>query len=133
MDLTDVIDFAGRVSSEIVSYAPPIVLNPTRLQAHPFVVASLPWNSVNYGDAGLAQVPDDKRGIYAFAVRIEDDVFPPHGYILYIGIAGRNSNRSLRARYKDYLNPKKVLKRERIARMIGTWHPVLQFLFAPVD
>ena len=60
-------------------------------------------------------------------------VLPPHEYILYIGIAGYNSQRSLRERYKDYLNAKKVIKRAKIARMIGTWHEVLRFFFAPVE
>ena len=52
---------------------------------------------------------------------------------MYIGIAGRDSDRPLRARYKDYLNERKVMKRKTIARMIGTWHSVLRFFFAPVD
>lgn len=52
---------------------------------------------------------------------------------MYIGIAGRRSERSLKARYKDYLNPQKVIKRERIARMIANWQDVLRFYFAPVD
>ncbi len=60
-------------------------------------------------------------------------ILPPHGYILYIGIAGRDSQRSLRARYRDYLNGKKVIKRPRIARMIGDWHTVLKFFFAPIE
>ena len=78
-------------------------------------------------------MPANKRGIYAFAVCRNSDPLPPNGYVLYIGIAGRDSDRSLRARYKDYLNAKKVKKRARIARMIGTWHPVLRFFFAPID
>jgi hypothetical protein len=52
---------------------------------------------------------------------------------MYIGIAGRKSNRPLRARYRDYLNAKSVRKRPKIARMIGTWHSVLCFFFATVD
>lgn len=58
---------------------------------------------------------------------------PPHGYILYIGIAGRNSDRSLQERYKDYLNTPKVVKRDRIARMIGNWHNILCFFYAPIE
>ena len=81
----------------------------------------------------LYMVPDDKRGIYAFAVCQHNDVLPPHGYVLYIGIAGRDSDRPLRDRYRDYLNGKKIMKRKKIAFMIGNWHKVLRFFYAPVD
>ena len=60
-------------------------------------------------------------------------MLPMHCYVMYIGIAGRKSNRSLRARYREYLNTKKIMKRARIARMIGAWHSVLRFYFAPID
>ncbi len=93
----------------------------------------LAWDSVSYGEEELGRVPADKRGIYAFAISSTNYVLPPHGYVLYIGIAGRDSERPLRDRYKDYLNAKKVKKRARIARMIGTWHQVLRFYFAPID
>ena len=133
MNLDEVTDFANKVGSEIARYAPRIILNPGRLLDDNFVIPKLKWFAVKYGNAGIEHVPDDKRGIYAFAVRIDNQVFPPHGYILYIGIAGRNSNRSLRERYREYLNTKKIMKRAHIARMIGNWHEVLQFTFAPVD
>ena len=133
MDLTEIVDFADAVGMEIANYAPGFVLNPERLMSNNFVVPNLSWQAISYGHAGVDQVPDDKRGVYAFAVRVEGSVLPPHGYIMYIGIAGRDSERSLRARYRDYLNPKKVMKRKAIAKMIGSWHRVLQFIFAPVD
>ena len=133
MNLHEVTDFANNVTREITAYAPHIILNPARLLADDFAIPTLNWQAIKYGDAELDQVPNDKRGIYAFAVRIDSDILPPHGYILYIGIAGRNSDRSLRERYRDYLNQRKVLKRAGIARMIGTWHQVLQFVFAPVE
>ena len=133
MNLDEIVDFANNVTEEVARYAPHIILNPDRLLADDFVISSLSWHAIKYGDAELDQVPDDKRGIYAFAVRVDNKVFPPHGYILYMGIAGRNSSRSLRERYRDYLNTKKVLKRPKIAWMIGNWGSVLQFIFAPVD
>ena len=111
-----------------------MTLSPTGLKFSPFRVGKLAWQRVKYGNkTEVDKVPDNKRGVYAFAVCEPSDVLPPHGHVLYIGIAGRKSKRSLRARYKDYLNPKVVIKRERIAYMIGTWHEVLYFFFAPVD
>ena len=133
MNLDEIVDFANNVTNEVARYAPHIILNPDRLLCNNLVISSLTWHAINYGDAELDQVPDDKRGIYAFTVHVNNSIFPPHGYILYMGIAGRNSNRSLRERYRDYLNTRKVMKRPKIAWMIGNWGNVLQFVFAPVD
>ena len=96
-------------------------------------IEELNWSSIRYGLDQIDAVPNDQRGLYAFVVCNENGVFPPHHYVMYIGIAGRNSERTLRARYRDYLNPSKFSKRFKIARMIGTWHRVLHFYFAPVN
>ena len=93
----------------------------------------LAWYSIEYGEEEIHKVPDDKRGVYAFAVCQQSKVLPPHGYVLYIGIAGKDSDRPLRERYKDYLNSKKIMKRKKIALMIGNWHQVLRFFYSPVD
>ena len=127
-------DFAKQATLEIASFKVPFVLSPKSLIADRYVLPALAWDSIRYDDdAELHKVPADRRGLYAFVVCENNNVLPPHGYVLYIGIAGRNSQRPLRERYKDYLNEKKVLKRDRIAQMIGTWHQVLRFFFAPVD
>ena len=132
MNLDSLIDFANEATAEIAKFTIPVTLSPDKMMAGEHIIPALTWDSISYGDEELDKVPDDRRGVYAFAVCQNNDVLPPHGYILYIGIAGRNSERSLRDRYKDYLNEKKVKKRDRIARMIGTWHQVLRFFFAPV-
>lgn len=94
----------------------------------------LHWSSIKFNDdSQIRSIPDDKRGIYAFVVAAESLSLPTHGYIMYIGIAGRRSTRSLRARYKDYLNTSQVLRRPHVMRMVATWHDVLRFFFAPVD
>ena len=134
MNWDEVDDFNDQVNREIASYeVRDVILNPDNLLADDFVIPSLNWQAIKFGPEEIDQVPDDKRGIYAFAVRIDSTVLPPHGYILYIGMAGRNSDRPLRERYQDYLYPKKVIKRGGIARVMGNWRRVLQFLFAPVD
>lgn len=133
MDLDSLIDFANEANDEIHKYMVSVTLSPEKMMADDYAVATLAWDSISYGKQELERVPADKRGIYAFAVCRNSDVFPPHGYVLYIGIAGRDSIRSLRDRYRDYLNDRKVMKRARIARMIGTWHQVLRFYFAPID
>lgn len=134
MDIDGLIDFANEVTDEIIKYeVKNIFLSPSRLKSEDFRIDNLEWNSIPYGDVDIDQVPNDRRGLYAFVVYQGNSVFPPHGYILYIGIAGKNSERSLRERYRDYLNAKKVRKRAKIARMIGLWHEVLRFYFAPIS
>ena len=126
------IDFANEATAEIGKYRVPVTLSPTTMMADEHIVPALVWDSISYGDEELNRIPDNRRGVYAFAVCHNNDILPPHGYILYIGIAGKDSERPLRDRYRDYLNEKKVMKRVQIARMIGTWHRVLRFFFAPV-
>jgi len=133
LDLSTVIDFANQADQEIGRFRIEMVLSPEKLTFDAYSVARLEWKSIKYGDAEIDEVPSDKRGIYAFSIMQPSQVLPPHGHILYIGIAGRDSNRSLKARYRDYLNPRSVVKRAGIAKMIGTWHEVLRFHFAPVD
>ena len=134
MSWDEVVDFAKAVHEEIGRYAvQSIILNPDRLLNEDFVVPNLEWQTIQFETGDIQQVPDDKRGIYAFAVRLESQVLPPHGYILYMGMAGRRSSRSLRERYQDYLYPKRVLKRGGVAVMMGNWRQVLQFIFSPVD
>ncbi|MVS99780.1 hypothetical protein [Devosia marina] len=128
-------DFASDAVNAIAKFNLNFILSTDQFGRTDFVIDPLHWESIGYADdAAIANVPNDRRGLYAFAICKTSAVLPPHCYVLYIGIAGKGgSTRSLRARYRDYLNTKKVLKRERIARMIGTWHPVLRFYFAPVD
>ena len=115
MNLDLLVDFVNEATEEIAKYQHKFTLSSPNIRANQFVVPFLKWDSIRFGDAEKCKVPNDKRGIYAFAVCQLSDVLPPHGYILYIGIAGRDSNRSLRERYEDYLNEKKVIKLPRIA------------------
>ena len=133
MNLDSLIDFANKATEEVAKYSVSVTLPPAKMMRDRYAIPSLAWDSISYGkEEELDKVPDDKRGVYAFAICQESAVLPPHGYVLYIGIAGYNSQRPLRDRYKDYLNEKKVIKRDKIARMIGTWYEVLRFFFAPV-
>ena len=133
MNLDLPIDFANRASEEIGRFRIEFTLSPSLIMANDYVVNQLSWSSIKYGEAEIQKVPDDKRGVYAFAICQPSTVLPPHGYVLYIGIAGKDSARPLRERYKDYLNGKKIMKRTKIAMMIGNWREVLRFFYAPVD
>ena len=93
---------------------------------------TLVWHSVPYGREYKDTVPNDQRGLYAFVIATPEQSLPTHGYVCYIGMSGKNSRRSLRERYSDYLDNRKIAKRIHIARMIVKWESVLRFFFAPV-
>ena len=128
-------DFATETNREVGNFRLEFILSPDKMQRVDYDVEELSWDSIRFGDnAAIGKTPNDKRGIYALTICHPSKVLPPHGYVVYIGIAGRRSNRTLRERYKDYLNEKKVLKnRPRLAYAIGTWQEVLRFYFAPID
>ena len=134
MNLAEVIDFATQAHDDLGRYrVTNTILAPQHITFDAYAVSHLHWQSVRYQDTDLQKVPDNRKGVYAFTIREDSQVLPPHGYVLYIGAAGITSGRSLRDRYGDYRTPQKILKRSKIAMMIGTWHEVLQFMFAPVD
>ena len=133
MRIKPLVDFANEGHEKIGKYTRNFTLAPQQLQKADYIVECLTWHSIRYGESELDRVPDNKRGIYAFGICQESKILPPHGYILYIGIAGRDSNRPLRERYRDYLYPSKMAKRPGVKAMIGTWHEILRFFFAPVE
>ena len=124
------VDFAAH---QIVRFRIEFILNPNFLSRQTYRVEKLSWFSVPYGRDDLDKVPNNMRGVYAFVISHRNPVLPLHGYVLYVGIAGYNSNRSLQDRYRDYLNTKKILKRDRVKAMIANWADVLHFVYAPVE
>ncbi|MFC4724986.1 hypothetical protein AB6B38_07560 [Glycocaulis abyssi] len=133
IDFDQIDDFVDSAANAIAKYHIQFTLSPNQISKFPSPENDLHWESIPYGDEHIENVPSDRRGIYAFAICSEVASLPPHCYVLYIGIAGRKSQRSLRERYRDYLNMKKVAKRARIARMISSWRAVLRFYYAPVS
>ena len=132
-DWNEIVDFNDQVNKNIARFElRDVILNPEHLLNEHFAISRLEWSAIRFGKQDIEKVPNDKRGVYGFAIRVNSDILPPHGYILYIGIAGRNSDRPLRERYKEYLRPKQVIRRGGITRVMN-WRAVLQFIFAPVD
>lgn len=127
VDIGQIQDISNQQHAEFGKYKVPFSLVPNSLMVDEFVIESLDWSSVKYGiEEEKHKVPDDKRGVYAFCIHHPSPVLPCHGYVLYIGIAGRNSWRSLRERYQDYLTVSKIITRANIVRIIGDWHEVLR-------
>lgn len=130
--MSDTLEDFVNASSDLLKYRFTVQLQPNKMIEAETLLYPLAWQSIPYGREEIHKVPRDQRGVYAFGISLLSDRLPPHCYVLYVGIAGRDSNRSLRERYSDYLNNSKIRKRERIARMIGCWRPILRFYFAPV-
>lgn len=133
MEIKKLLDFTNQAQQEIGQYRLEFYISPEKLKTDVYSVETLEWDSIRFDGDELNKVPNDKRGIYAFVISHPNAVLPHHGYVLYIGIAGRKSTRSIRARYKEYLNANIVIKRPHIARMIASWHEVLRFYFAPIE
>ena len=88
MKLDLLVDFANDATGAIAKFTVDFMLPGEQLAAGHFGIGKLDWSSISFGEIEIDQVPDDKRGVYAFAVCKPHAVLPPHGYILYIGIAG---------------------------------------------
>jgi hypothetical protein len=92
----------------------------------------LSWKFVRFEDANKDSVPDE-RGVYAFVVKHDNGYFPPHGYIMYIGITGAGgSSRTLRARYGDYMRERVRNKRPAVHMMLNAYKDDLLFFFVPL-
>lgn len=97
------------------------------------VETDLEWQEVKFEDGNKDNIPD-KRGIYAFIVKHENKHFPPHGYIMYVGITGEHSNkRTLKKRFRDYLYEQRRNKRPKIHMMLQQFRENLYFNFSPLD
>jgi hypothetical protein len=95
----------------------------------------LSWTPVAFKPENKEHIATE-RGVYAFVVKSDFDDLPPHGYVMYMGITGQESEkRSLRVRYNDYLLHQKrprPKKRVGIHHMLNLWKDCLYFYFAPV-
>lgn len=133
-NLDEFADFAQHANQGLGNYRLEFTIVPANLRFPTYCVPGLTWRSIKFEAAEFKKLPNDKRGVYALVLCEPNDALPQHGYVAYIGIAGRDSNRSLRARCKDYLNARKMIKdRQGIAYLIGNWRDVLYLFYAAVD
>lgn len=125
-------DFADSADDLVGRYRLEFHISPPLLQEVLSNPPLLTWQSIPHGREHQTAVPNDKRGVYAFVIATPATFLPTHGYVCYIGMSGKDSNRSLRDRYSDYFNRRAVRKRVHLARMFARWESVLRFFFAPV-
>lgn len=92
----------------------------------------LNWQKLRFGQANHSSIPT-QRGIYAFTVELSPTKLPGHGYIMYVGITGDESNANLYKRYAQYL---RALKNEdgrpAVLYMMKNWRDHLFFNFVPL-
>jgi hypothetical protein len=130
--MEEIEDLANDMNDKIGRYKIAFTLSPDLLQKRINIINNLDWKSIPYGNKDKNNLPN-KRGIYAFVIYTKSNILPSHSYVMYIGIAGRRSNRSIKERYKDYLSISQVRKRANITRLIGMWNKVLHFTYATID
>jgi hypothetical protein len=119
-------DFVRRVD-EIATDMRRFYISPARWRTSR-VSFPLVWSRVRFSAANRKNVPA-KKGVYAFIVRHRNNHYPPHGYIMYIGI----THRTLRTRYGDYLQEKVRDKRPRVHYMLNKYEDDLYFYFVAFD
>ena len=93
---------------------------------------TLHWQKIRFGEANHASVPKD-RGIYAFTIELSPTKLPGHGYILYVGITGDDSDANLYKRYAQYLRHLENQDgRPAVYYMLENWSDDLFFNFVPI-
>lgn len=93
------------------------------------VAIPINWTYLPFTAASRAHVPRE-AGVYAFIVRHDNNHFPNHGFIMYIGITGAGGNgRTLRDRYGDYLREQQRHKRPKIHLMLNKYPNDLLFAY----
>lgn len=97
------------------------------------VKVTLDWDEVKFEDGNKNAIPD-KKGIYAFVVKHANNHFPPHGYIMYVGITGNvSAERTLKKRFKDYLYEQKRNKRPKVHFMLTKYSENLYFNYVALE
>ncbi len=74
------------------------------------VPKTLKWNSVRFRKAESTAVPAS-RGVYAFLIKFCSDGIPPHGYLMYVGETGNDSQETLRSRFLGYFSEMQAKER----------------------
>jgi hypothetical protein len=90
----------------------------------------LNWTRVEFTPGNQSKIPE-ARGIYVFSVEYSPSKFPPHGYILYVGITGDgDSMGTLYKRYGHYLGHQRdKTGRPAIVYMLDNWKKNLVFYY----
>src|SRR5262245_35573244 len=81
-----------------------VQLSPPLWKRHAIKRPRLRWQEIRFKKSNAARIPK-QRGVYAFLIKNNKSTgqWPLHGYIMYIGIAGKaGTSGNLRKRFGDY-------------------------------
>lgn len=93
---------------------------------------ALNWTKIRFETASHSSVPKE-RGIYAFSVELSPGKLPAHGYIMYVGITGQDSDANLYKRYAQYLVDQRDQNgRPAVTYMLNNWDGDLFFSYVPL-
>lgn len=122
------VDFINRNKG----YKCQFVLNPTSLK-NCTLNCALSWEKVEFNKSNKSLIPQEK-GVYAFIVENNRNDLPVHGYVMYVGQAGQDSDHNLQKRYGNYLSDKENenTKRDVIHYFLNNWEDSLHFYYAVV-
>jgi len=123
-------DFVAKADA-LQADAKRFLLSPTRWRASR-VKTPITWTYLPFTKANKNLVPEE-AGVYAFIVSHDNNHFPGHGFIMYIGITGANGNgRTLRLRYGDYLREQQKNKRPKIHYMLNKYPEDIKFAYSAI-
>ena len=90
----------------------------------------LKWSSIKFNTENFSLAPN-KKGIYAFILQPSCDNFFETRYLFYVG----KTNRTLRLRYKEYLDEKdgKGKPRKKVHKMLNQYEDCLHFYWAEIN
>jgi hypothetical protein len=114
---------------DLRKYRKSFILSPKQWQI--LNIPRLKWKSVKFLKQNRDRVPP-VRGIYVFMIKHRTKLLPSHGYIAYVGLTGDRNERTLNARYGDYLRDQSRPKRVHVYELLNRWKNDVYFYFAEV-
>ena len=117
-------------AKELKTYSQDFILSPVQW-AGCKVPGPVAWQPVVFDKTQRPLIPKE-RGLYAFVVKPAVAPIFDHGYLMYIGQTGHDSDQTLYDRFDQYFQDSLVRKRPKIAWMIEMWKKHLIFYFVPL-
>ena len=127
----DSLTLEEQLSAQLALHRESYILYPPFMQR----VNDLPklqWNSIDFDMKHRSQLPKEK-GVYAFAIELNDSRLPKSSHIAYVGKAGDiNSENTIWKRFYDYIRNRNIGDRPRISEMLRRWEGHLRYYYAVV-
>lgn len=121
----DFVKLVDRLKSDSIEFW----LSPTQWRRSK-VPRKLLWKYVPFKKSEATVVPTS-RGVYAFLVTNSPSGLPPHGYLMYIGETGNQSQETLHSRFLSYFREMKDESRG-VHYVLNKYEKYLYFHFCEV-